>query len=128
MSQKHIQTSDTRSGETADPVTGTNLPGEKRGMDVSLPSHDPYIDLVHLVLIGNQPEENYDSVERIEVSSTQVNYIFKSGSSTQFTISVTGIDTAFPIASILGAGIDNLLLESGDNLLLESGDLLLPES
>lgn len=107
-------------------VTGTDLPGNKHGMDVSLPSHDPYMDMVNLALQGYQPEPVYDSVERINVSSTQVDYEFDCDGIRQFSVSVTNIDTAYPTVTVNSEA--TMLVEDADKLLLETGDELLKES
>lgn len=108
-------------------VSGTELPGTKYGMDVSLPLHDPYINLVTLALVGNQPEPVYDEIVRTSISTTQIDYVFNLSSTRQFYVSVTNIDTSFPTALVVTNS--TLVQESGDALLLETGtDDLLKET
>lgn len=107
-------------------VTGTNLQSNtKHAMDVYLPAHDPYLDLVNLALQGFQPEPSYTSVERVSISSTQVDYEFDLDGVRQFSVSVTNINTAFPTATVNTEAA--LALEDGFQLLQENGDELLKE-
>jgi len=106
-------------------VTGTILPDNKQGLDVNLPLHDPYIDMVMLALVGYQPEPTYNEVTRVEVSTTRVDYEFKIDGSPQFSVRITNTNTAFPTVTVVA--LLGLLLENNDGLLLESGDALLKE-
>ena len=114
-----------REGGDFDEVTGQSF-GTKRALHTNPIGSPTDAQLIELLLWGNTPEPNWDSISMAETSNSQTTYTFALSGSTQFTIEITGKNTNTPTATVVA--LQSLLKEDGDILLLESGDELLKET
>ena len=107
----------TNNATTNGEQTGTTV-GGKNAADVAIIG-DSFMPLIHQILLGNQPEPNYNKIIKSGGASATIIYEFQLDGVRMFLVQITNADTVN--ITIETVEVSALTDENADALLLESG-------